>query len=45
MKAMKSAIVLATIVATVAVAACRREVHHEPMKLGGSVPVTTEVSR
>lgn len=37
MKAMKSAIVLAAIIATVAVAACRREEAHEPMKLGGPV--------
>ena len=44
MKAVKSAIVLATILATVAVAACRREEHHELMKLGATVPAV-EVAR
>jgi hypothetical protein len=37
MKSVKGAIVLVTILATVAVAACRREEHHESMKLGGHV--------
>ncbi|MGE0764862.1 MAG: hypothetical protein AB7L90_00205 [Hyphomicrobiaceae bacterium] len=45
MKAFKSAIVLGAIVATVAVAACRREEYHEPMKLGADVPVTQPVAR
>lgn len=45
MKAMKGAIVLATIIATVAVAACRREEHHSPMKLGADVPASTNVAR
>lgn len=46
MKAMKGAIVLATIIATVAVAACRREEYHEPLKLGASdVPAATNVAR
>jgi hypothetical protein len=45
MNAVKSAIVLATILATVAVSACRREEYHEPMKLGADVPVTTQVAR
>jgi hypothetical protein len=44
MKAVKSAIVLATILATVSVAACRREVYHEPMKLGADVG-TVQVAR
>ena len=34
---MKSAIILATVIAAVAVGACRREVPHEPMKLGAEV--------
>jgi hypothetical protein len=38
MKALKGAIVLATILATVAVAGCRHEEHEESMKLGASVP-------
>jgi hypothetical protein len=45
MKAVKGAIVLATILATVAVAACRREEHHESMKLGANVPVAVKVAR
>jgi hypothetical protein len=39
---MKSAIILAAAVAAVALGACRKEVAHEPMKLGAS---TTEVAR
>ena len=34
---MKGAIVLAAVVAAVALGACRKEVRHEPMKLGASV--------
>lgn len=32
---MKSAIVLATVLVAVAVGACRKEVEHQPLKLGG----------
>jgi hypothetical protein len=35
---MKSVLIIAAVVAAVAVGACRREVPHEPMKLGGAVP-------
>jgi hypothetical protein len=43
---MKSAIVLAAVVAAVALGACRREVPHEPLKLGaGDVPATEQVAR
>ena len=45
MKAVKGAIVLGAILATVAVAACRREEYHEPMKLGADVPVAEKVAR
>lgn len=45
MKAVKSAIVLAAILATVAVSACRREEHHESMKLGADVPAVEKVAR
>jgi len=46
MKTVKGAIVVAAILATVAVAACRREEYHEPMKLGASdVAVTQQVAR
>jgi hypothetical protein len=36
----KNVIVISALVAAVALAACRREVEHEPMKLGADVPVT-----
>lgn len=36
---MKSAIILATVVAAVALGACRKEVEHKPMKLGADVAV------
>lgn len=34
---MKSVMIIAAVAAAVAVGACRREVPHEPMKLGGPV--------
>lgn len=34
---MKGAIVLAAVILTVALGACRREVEHTPMKLGADV--------
>ena len=40
---MKSAIIMAALVAAVALGACRKEVPHQPMKLGADV--TTEVAR
>lgn len=42
---MKSAIVLAALVAAVALGACRKEVPHEPMKLGADVPAVEHVAR
>ena len=36
---MKGAIVLATVIAAVALGACRKEVAHTPMKLGADVAV------
>ncbi len=41
---MKGAIVLATVIAAVALGACRKEVEHTPMKLGADVS-TVEVAR
>jgi hypothetical protein len=38
---MKGAIVLVTVIAAVALGACRKEVPHEPMKLGGPVAEQT----
>ena len=43
-KTMKNVIILATLVAAIAVSACRREEHHEPMKLGADVSAV-EVAR
>ncbi|MDX2258032.1 MAG: hypothetical protein NW205_03875 [Hyphomicrobiaceae bacterium] len=45
MQGVKGLIVLATVVAAVAVGACRREVPHTPMKLGADVPATAQVAR
>ena len=42
---MKGAIVLATVIAAVALGACRKEVRHEPMKLGAEAPVAQQVKR
>ncbi len=41
----KSLIVVTAVVAAVAFAACRREVRHEPMKLGAEVPAASQVAR
>lgn len=40
---MKGAIIIATVVAAVALGACRKEVPHEPLKLGG--PVAEQAAR
>ena len=37
---MKGAIILATVIAAMALGACRKEVAHTPMKLGADVAVT-----
>ena len=34
---MKATIILATVIAAVALGACRKEVEHHPMKLGAAV--------
>jgi hypothetical protein len=39
---MKGAIILATVVAAVALGACRKEVPHTPMKLGADVPAASQ---
>ena len=39
MQGVKGLIVLAAVVTAVALGACRREVPHSPMKLGGNVAV------
>ncbi len=42
---MKGAIILATVVAAVALGACRKEVPHAPMKLGAEVPAAAQAAR
>lgn len=42
---MKGAIIVATIVAAVALGACRKEVPHSPMKLGAEVPAAAQAAR
>ena len=42
---MKNAIVIAAVIAAVALGACRREVEHQPLKLGASVPAQSEIAR
>lgn len=45
MQRMKSVVVLAAIIASVAVSACRREVPHQPMKLGAELSAVEHVAR
>ena len=39
---MKGALILASVIAAVALGACRKEVPHQPMKLGADVPAATQ---
>ena len=43
MQGVKGLILLSAVVAAVALGACRREVEHTPMKVGG--PVSSDVAR
>lgn len=45
MQGVKGLIVVTAVVSAIALGACRREVPHEPMKLGADVPVTSEMAR
>ncbi|MEQ1669678.1 MAG: hypothetical protein ABL893_02355 [Hyphomicrobium sp.] len=45
MQGVKGLIVLSAVIASVALAACRREEAHTPMKLGADVPATEQVAR
>lgn len=45
MQGVKGLIVLSAVVAAVALGACRREVAHEPMKLGADMPVAEQAAR
>ncbi len=39
---MKGAIVITAVIVAVALGACRRTAHHEPMKLGAEVPAAAQ---
>ena len=45
MQGMKGLIIFSTVVASLVVGACRREVEHTPMKLGADVPAAEHVAR
>jgi hypothetical protein len=45
MRSLKGAIVLTTIIAATALGACRKEVAHKPMKLGGDAKAVEQVMR
>lgn len=38
MQGFKGVLVVTAVIAAVALGACRREVEHQPLKLGGNVP-------
>ncbi len=38
-------LIVTTVIAAAALSACRQEVPHKPMKLGGDVPATEQVKR
>jgi hypothetical protein len=42
---MKGAIIIAAALVAVALGACRREVEHQPLKLGAEVPAAEQVAR
>ena len=45
MQGVKGLIVLSAVIAAVALGACRREVEHTPLKLGGPATSTDQVAR
>ena len=45
MQSFKGALLVAAVITAVALGACRREVAHQPMKLGAEVPAAAEVAR
>ena len=45
MQGFKSVLVVTAIIAAVALGACRREVEHQPLKLGMEVPAAEQVAR
>ena len=45
MTTIKGVIVVTTVIAAAALSACRQEIPHKPMKLGGDVPAAEQVKR
>jgi hypothetical protein len=45
MMKVRQAVTVMTVIAAVGLGACRKEVPHKPMKLGGDVPATEQVKR
>ena len=45
MQGFKGVLLVSAVIAAVALGACRREVAHQPMKLGAEVPAAAEVAR
>lgn len=45
MQGFKGVLLVTAVIAAVALGACRREVEHQPMKLGAEVPATATVTR
>jgi hypothetical protein len=41
----RSGLIATAVIAAAALSACRKEVPHKPMKLGGDVPATEQVKR
>jgi hypothetical protein len=45
MVSFKVSVVLTAVIAAAALAGCRKEVAHKPMKLGGDLPAVEQVKR
>ena len=45
MQGFKGVLLVAAVITAVALGACRREVEHQPLKLGAEVPAAAEVTR
>ena len=45
MQGLKGVLVVTAVIAAVALGACRREVEHQPLKLGAEVPAAAEIAR
>ena len=45
MQGFKGVLIVTAVIAAVALGACRREVEHQPLKLGAEVPAAADVAR